>query len=66
MKNFFKKIFKWIGNLFFLMAMAIFLFTTLLYWNGEAELMSLLLAMAILLMFIFLKIYPYLNDGKRG
>ncbi|OBX65810.1 hypothetical protein A9299_07630 [Moraxella osloensis] len=65
MKNFFKKIFKWIGNLFFLMAMAIFLFTTLLYWNGEAELMSLLLAMAILLMFIFLKIYPYLNDGKR-
>ena len=66
MKNFFKKIFKWIGNLFFLMAMAIFLFTTLLYWNGEAELMSLLLAMAILLMFIFLKIYPYLNNGKRG
>ena len=66
MKNFFKKIFKWIGNLFFLMAMAIFLFTTLLYWNGEAELMSLLLAMAILLMFVFLKIYPYLNDGKRG
>ena len=48
------------------MAMAIFLFTTLLYWNGEAELMSLLLAMAILLMFIFLKIYPYLNNGKRG